>query len=172
MVQVLRPIVSRRAQAYRWDAFLGGVFLTDPSPYLHEFRRKQRKTPNGQVDKLDQILNLAPPVFQFLVLPLCHWLGCKASNFVFYFITLFFQRRFFELVYFFAKCQLSFGKKKNFCYFLIRNLEKHSPYFVHCVGLTSNAKCFTQIFGHYLFLLTPSFLRFLYFRRYTHLVFK
>ena len=25
----------------------GGVFLRDPSPYLREFRRKPRKTPNG-----------------------------------------------------------------------------------------------------------------------------
>ena len=24
-----------------------GVFLRDPSPYLREFRRKPRKTPNG-----------------------------------------------------------------------------------------------------------------------------
>ena len=43
-----------------------GVFLRDPSPYLREFRRKPRKTPNGYVDKRDQGLNLAPPVYQFL----------------------------------------------------------------------------------------------------------
>ena len=24
-----------------------GIFLRDPSPYFHEFRRKPRKTPNG-----------------------------------------------------------------------------------------------------------------------------
>ena len=42
-----------------------GVFLSDPSPYLGEFRRKQRKTPNGLFDKRDRGLNLAPPVFQF-----------------------------------------------------------------------------------------------------------
>ena len=34
-----------------------GVFLKDPSPYLREFRRKPRKTPNGQVDKLDRGFN-------------------------------------------------------------------------------------------------------------------
>ena len=28
-----------------------GVFLRDLSQYLHEFRRKPRKTPNGYVDK-------------------------------------------------------------------------------------------------------------------------
>ena len=28
-----------------------GVFLRDPSPYLREFRRKPRKTPNGLVNK-------------------------------------------------------------------------------------------------------------------------
>ena len=42
-----------------------GVFLRHPSLYLREFRRKPRKTPNGLVDKRDQGLNLAPPVFQF-----------------------------------------------------------------------------------------------------------
>ena len=52
-----------------------GVFLRDPSPYIREFRRKTRKTPNGKVDKRDRGLNLAPPVFQFRALPLCHWLG-------------------------------------------------------------------------------------------------
>ena len=50
------------------------VFLRDPSPYLREFRRKSRKTPNGLVDKpIDQGLNLALPVFQFRALPLRHW---------------------------------------------------------------------------------------------------
>ena len=39
------------------------VFLRDPSPYLREFPRKPRKTPNGQVDKRDR--GLTPPVFQF-----------------------------------------------------------------------------------------------------------
>ena len=34
------------------------VFLRDPSPYLHEFRRKTRKTPNGLVDKRYRELNL------------------------------------------------------------------------------------------------------------------
>ena len=32
-----------------------GVFLWDPSPYLGVFRRKPRKTSNGQVDKRDRI---------------------------------------------------------------------------------------------------------------------
>ena len=55
-----------------WDLGLGGrilsvrVFLRDPSPYLREFRRKPRKIPNGQVDKRDRGMNLAPPVYQFL----------------------------------------------------------------------------------------------------------
>ena len=65
MVQVLRPIVSLGTQACRWDA-LRGVFLRDPSPYLREFRRKPRKTPNGQVDKRDRGMNLAPPIYQIL----------------------------------------------------------------------------------------------------------
>ena len=43
-----------------------GVFLRDPIPYLREFRRKPQKTPNGQVDKSDQRMNLAIPVYQFL----------------------------------------------------------------------------------------------------------
>ena len=42
-----------------------GVFLRDPSPYLSEFWRKPRKTPNDQVDKCDRGLNMAPPVYQF-----------------------------------------------------------------------------------------------------------
>ena len=42
-----------------------GVFPRDPSPYLSEFRRNPRKTPNGEVDKRDRGLNLAPPVYQF-----------------------------------------------------------------------------------------------------------
>ena len=42
----------------------GSVFLRDPNPYLHEFRRKPRKTPNGQVDKRDWELNSVPPVYQ------------------------------------------------------------------------------------------------------------
>ena len=42
-----------------------GVFLRDPSPYLSKFRRKPRKTRNGLVDKSDQGLNLASPIFQF-----------------------------------------------------------------------------------------------------------
>ena len=50
-----------------------GVFLRDPRQYLHEIRKKPRKTPNGYVDKHDRGLNLAPPVFQFWALPLCHW---------------------------------------------------------------------------------------------------
>ena len=52
-----------------------GVFLRDPSPYLREFRRKPRKSPNGLIDKRDRGLNLAPPVFQFWALPLSHWWG-------------------------------------------------------------------------------------------------
>ena len=42
-----------------------GVFLRDPSPYLREFRRKPRKTPNDWVDKRDRELNPTPPVNQF-----------------------------------------------------------------------------------------------------------
>ena len=42
-----------------------GVFLCNSSPYLLEFQRKPRKTPNNEVDKRDRGLNLAPPVFQF-----------------------------------------------------------------------------------------------------------
>ena len=57
-----------------------GVFLRYPSPYLREFRRKPRKTPNGWVDKRDRGLNLAPPVFQFWALPLCHWWGADILN--------------------------------------------------------------------------------------------
>ena len=34
-----------------------GVFLRDPNPYLREFRRKPRKTPDSQVDKRDRGLN-------------------------------------------------------------------------------------------------------------------
>ena len=30
------------------------VFLRDPNPYLSEFRRKARKTPNNLVDKRDR----------------------------------------------------------------------------------------------------------------------
>ena len=41
-----------------------GVFLKDPSPYLREFRRKTRKTLNGEVDKRDRGLNLTPPVYK------------------------------------------------------------------------------------------------------------
>ena len=52
-----------------------GVFLRDPSPYSHEFRKKTWKLPNGLVDKLDRGLNLAPPVFQFWALPLRRWWG-------------------------------------------------------------------------------------------------
>ena len=54
-----------------------GVFLKDPSPNLHEFRRMPRKTPNSYVNKRDWGLNLAPPVFQFWALPLRHWWGPK-----------------------------------------------------------------------------------------------
>ena len=36
------------------------VFLTDPSPYLHEFWKKTRKLPNGYVDKCDRGLNPVP----------------------------------------------------------------------------------------------------------------
>ena len=41
------------------------VFLRDPNPYLREFWRKPRKTPNGQVDKRDQEPNPVPLVDQF-----------------------------------------------------------------------------------------------------------
>ena len=45
----------------------GGVspFLRDPSPYLSEFRRKPRKSPNGLVDKRNKESNAAPLVYQF-----------------------------------------------------------------------------------------------------------
>ena len=42
-----------------------GVFLRDPSPYLREFWRNPRKTPNGLVNKRVRGLNLAPSVYQF-----------------------------------------------------------------------------------------------------------
>ena len=35
-----------------------GVLLREPSTYLCVFRRKLWKTPNGYVDKHDQVLNL------------------------------------------------------------------------------------------------------------------
>ena len=41
-----------------------GFFLRDPIPYLRQFRRKPWKNPSGQVDKLDQGLNLAPLIYQ------------------------------------------------------------------------------------------------------------
>ena len=41
------------------------LFLRDPTPYLPEFRRKLRKTPNGWIDKRDRELNPAPSVYQF-----------------------------------------------------------------------------------------------------------
>ena len=41
-----------------------GVFLRDPSPYLHEFRRKPQKTLNGCVDKRDRGMNLASLVYK------------------------------------------------------------------------------------------------------------
>ena len=42
-----------------------GVFQRDSSPYLREFRRKPRKTPNGLVDMRDRGMDPAPPVYQF-----------------------------------------------------------------------------------------------------------
>ena len=42
-----------------------GVFLRDPSVYLHKFRRKPRKTPKDMVDKRDREMSPAPPVNQF-----------------------------------------------------------------------------------------------------------
>ena len=39
------------------------VLLKDSNPYFREFRRKSRKTQNGQVDRE---LNFAPSVYQFL----------------------------------------------------------------------------------------------------------
>ena len=42
-----------------------GVLLKDFSLYLNEFRRKQRKTPNGYVDKRGWGVNPAPPVYPF-----------------------------------------------------------------------------------------------------------
>ena len=58
-----RPIVSL------WDLdllvkCLRGRFLSDPSPYFREFRRKVRKIPNAEVEKRDRILNLEPLVYQ------------------------------------------------------------------------------------------------------------
>ena len=41
-----------------------GVFLRDFSPYLRDCWRKPWNIPNGLVDKSDQGLNLAPPVYQ------------------------------------------------------------------------------------------------------------
>ena len=41
-----------------------GVFLRDLRPYLCEFWRKPRKTPNAQVNKRDRGLNLTSPVYQ------------------------------------------------------------------------------------------------------------
>ena len=41
-----------------------GVFLRSSSPYLLEFWRKPRKTPNGYFDRLDRELNLVSPVYQ------------------------------------------------------------------------------------------------------------
>ena len=41
-----------------------GVFLRDPNPYLREFRRKLRKTPNSYVVKRIRGLNPKPPVYQ------------------------------------------------------------------------------------------------------------
>ena len=43
-----------------------GVFLRDPSPYLREFPRKTRKTPNGKVDKSDREIKMEPNVYHFL----------------------------------------------------------------------------------------------------------
>ena len=45
-------VVGFKADCLTRDIGLGGmpsvgVFLRDPSPYLREFRRKSRKTPNG-----------------------------------------------------------------------------------------------------------------------------
>ena len=44
-----------------------GVFLSDSSMFLHEFRRKLRKTQNGYVDKSDRGFNSASPVSQLWV---------------------------------------------------------------------------------------------------------
>ena len=40
------------------------VFLRDPNPYLSEFQRKPRKTPNDEVDKRERVLNPATAVDQ------------------------------------------------------------------------------------------------------------
>ena len=45
-----------------------GVFLRDPSPYLREFGRKPRKTPNDKINKRDRGLSLAYPYKGKLVL--------------------------------------------------------------------------------------------------------
>ena len=52
-----------------------GIFLSDPSPYLREFRRKSRKTPNDWADKYPGI---EPSTSHQPVLraePLGHWWG-------------------------------------------------------------------------------------------------
>ena len=41
-----------------------GVILRDLSPYLSQFQRKPRKTPNG-FDKRNRVLNPEPLVYQF-----------------------------------------------------------------------------------------------------------
>ena len=53
--------LSQKVECLPW-----GAFLRDPNPYLRKFRRKPRKTPNGQVDQHDLGMNLAPPVYQLL----------------------------------------------------------------------------------------------------------
>ena len=59
------PIATLGSWDCRWNALRvcvwGGGFLSDPNPYLRQFR----KTPNGYVIKCDQELNTAPPVYQF-----------------------------------------------------------------------------------------------------------
>ena len=65
MVVILSPTVP-----FVEPGTIGGMpsvwfILRDPNPFLREFRRKSRKTPNDYVDKRDLESNPAPPIYQF-----------------------------------------------------------------------------------------------------------
>ena len=65
MVVILSPTVP-----FVEPGTIGGMpsvwfILRDPNPFLREFRRKSRKTPNDYVDKRDLESNPAPSVYQF-----------------------------------------------------------------------------------------------------------
>ena len=59
-----------------------GVFLRDPSPYFTWVSKVTTENSErlGRQVRLGLGLNLAPPVFQFRALPLCHWLGGYKSE--------------------------------------------------------------------------------------------